>query len=280
MAGKKATWTKKSLAQKRLDALFQEGKINKDDRPATIWEMDAEFQKFSKDVFRTHFNKTKSRFGVECKKFSSLFKSVSYILVLVDPQAGKKRDADVFDEDDSDDDVAAPAVGSGSTPLTPIRSPSKKAKKENRIFSDPVLTAVYTDPETENERVIVVASLPSGCSGLNFTLSEDGETAIISYTWPFAMYNTEYMFEKWLVTRQLENYHPKIVAILRELEKVRDTIESAPEGSIRVPLPIPVQTDTRTFKKNGLQKKDGSVIFIAELQAHQKSYAITAEDTT
>ncbi|KAJ3110392.1 hypothetical protein HK098_000580, partial [Nowakowskiella sp. JEL0407] len=265
-------WTKKSLAQRRLESLFKEGKIDPDDKPGTVYDSDPEFQKYTKDVFRAHFNKIKSKHGQFLNNEAT---------------ETKKRDADLFEfseDEDSDNNsvinllVNTPMPAKPVPPHPPIKPTPKKLKREGKKVAEPILTAVYNDPETLNERVIIVAILPSGCTDVTFTVGDDGNVAFIHYTWPSVMYNTEEMFEKWLVTRKIECYHPKIVAISQELEKVRDSVEAAPEGVIRVQLPISVQKDTRTFVKNGFEKRDGSKVFMVELQAHQKSYAITTED--
>lgn len=56
-------------AQKILDKLFADGKINKDSSAAAVYKLDPEFSKYSGDVFRNKFNETRNRHGLERKQY-------------------------------------------------------------------------------------------------------------------------------------------------------------------------------------------------------------------
>ena len=64
--------------------------------------------------------------------------------------------------------------------------------------------------------------------------------------------------------------HLKIIALKLDLENNRKHIEAAPQGSMEIALPIPVQTDadTITFDKNA----EGVTMLIADLRAFRTSY--------
>ena len=64
--------------------------------------------------------------------------------------------------------------------------------------------------------------------------------------------------------------HLKIIALKLDLENNRKHIEAAPQGSMEIALPIPVQTDadTITFDKNA----EGVIMLIADLRAFSTSY--------
>ena len=93
------------------------------------------------------------------------------------------------------------------------------------------------------------------------------------------MYTVNDMFKRWLDKKVIEPYHPKIVAVKKELENVRDSVEAEPKGVIEIDFPIQVQTDTSTVQKYGIAGADGTKIFMAELMAFQKAYTITSADT-
>ena len=59
------------LAQKILKDMFEKKKIQPDDSPATIYNMNEEFKKFNANVFRNAFNELRARYGVGCKFFTS-----------------------------------------------------------------------------------------------------------------------------------------------------------------------------------------------------------------
>lgn len=60
-------WESNGEAQKFLEKLFKEKKIQQDDRPNYIRQQYQLFQKFSADVFRAHFNVTRQKLGIGCR---------------------------------------------------------------------------------------------------------------------------------------------------------------------------------------------------------------------
>lgn len=53
-----------------LDKMFAENKIDPNALPASVYKLSPEFQKYSKDVFRTAFGQLKTRYGLARKYFT------------------------------------------------------------------------------------------------------------------------------------------------------------------------------------------------------------------
>ena len=54
-------------AHKILEKMFSEDKISRDAQPSTVYNLHAEFQKFSLPVFRTVFNEIRNSYGLDRK---------------------------------------------------------------------------------------------------------------------------------------------------------------------------------------------------------------------
>lgn len=65
-----------------------------------------------------------------------------------------------------------------------------------------------------------------------------------------------------------------IIALKTELENHRDNIETKPQGSIELSLPIPVQTDPSTVSYKAGKTPDGVIVLIANLSAFHNSYTM------
>jgi hypothetical protein len=61
-------------AHKKLEKMFEDGKIANDANVSSVWHHDSEFQKFKLDVFRTAFNEIRNKHGCERKQFLFLFR--------------------------------------------------------------------------------------------------------------------------------------------------------------------------------------------------------------
>lgn len=136
----------------------------------------------------------------------------------------------------------------------------------------PAIVELYKDPSTEIEVVFLCVCLPGGATNIKIDLNEDGTSVIIKYKWPALKYKEEKMFKKDCTDAKdkLESYHPKVVAFKNGLEKIRTNIDVAPESSMSINLPIPVQTSTWT--KRGLKEENGTLVLRAEFKGHTPVY--------
>ena len=91
--------------------------------------------------------------------------------------------------------------------------------------NQPILMEVFTNPDREKDKVIVVASLVGGTTDVEFTLlgSGPGPTfAQISYKWAPNSFNIEGLFSKEIKTGKIPFFHSKIVQLKKGLQNYRD----------------------------------------------------------
>ena len=148
--------------------------------------------------------------------------------------------------------------------------------------NQPVMTPVFKDPETENEKVIMVAALPGGAKEVEFSLIGTGAGTSygkITYSWPQIMYDPVALFASSIKKKLLEQYHPKILAVKNDLPNHRISIDAIPRAVMTVKFPIPVITAEDSIIRSGVQLDDGTMVMMVELMAYQNSYAIKKKDT-
>jgi len=161
-------------------------------------------------------------------------------------------------------------------------------------FNDSSLVAIYTDPATNQQKVMLHKSLPGGATDVEFSLLGIGpgsSTVEISHDWPNIMYNIDSLFQKLNLSSQKaaggegseslsqsQLYHPKILSLKKELENNRATIDSIPRTRIQIKLPIPVQTATTSYTFFGGKQPDGSMFVFADMTAYQNTYSVKKSD--
>jgi hypothetical protein len=146
--------------------------------------------------------------------------------------------------------------------------------------SQPILMEVFRDPDTEKDKVIVVASLVGGTTDVEFTLlgSGPGTTfAEISYKWALNSFNIEELFAKEIKTGKIPYCHPKIVKLKKGLQNYRDSKDDTPIGTIDLTLPITNLTTENSISRTGKKNKDGTMIMIIELTAYESLYSVKPE---
>ncbi|KAK4024314.1 hypothetical protein OUZ56_009697 [Daphnia magna] len=122
--------------------------------------------------------------------------------------------------------------------------------------NQPALVTVYKDPETQQEKVFILISVPGGSTEVEFSLVGNGpgsSTARIKHSWPPVMFDIDSLFAKVSIRNEkISQFHPKIVALKNELENNRDSVDAIPQAVIEIPLPIPVQTAKASHQFIGL----------------------------
>lgn len=148
--------------------------------------------------------------------------------------------------------------------------------------NQPILMDVYVDPVTENEKVIVVASLNGGATDIHFSLIGSGPGTIsaqITYSWPKIAFDIEALFEKEIKEEKLPSCHPKIIGLKKCLQDNPKNIDEVPTGIINLTLPRAVQTASATISRRGKKSIDGSQLLIVELLAYENSYTVKEKDS-
>ncbi len=139
---------------------------------------------------------------------------------------------------------------------------------------------VYRDPDTEKDKVIVVASLFGGTTDVEFTLLGSGPgttSAQITYKWAPHSFNIEELFAKAIKSQTIPSCHPKIVQLKKGLQKCRASKDDTPVGTIDLTLPIPVLTSENSISRPGRKNKDGVMIMIIELTAYESLYSVKSK---
>ena len=159
-----------------------------------------------------------------------------------------------------DNSCAGSSSGSSSKRLrimeTEVETGNNLEELDSHIVhhNQPVLIEVYEDHETQNNKVIIVASLPGGVTDVEFSLVGSGpgtSTARITYSWPKIAYDIEAIFAKSIKVGSMPPCHPKILALKMGLQNNRNSVDDLPQGVMELTLPIPVQTTASSISRTG-----------------------------
>jgi hypothetical protein len=149
--------------------------------------------------------------------------------------------------------------------------------------NQPVLMSVYKDPDTEEEKLCVLVTMPGGVSPVKFEVVGTGpgsNVAKVTYDWPPISFDIPAIFTEEIDAKQIPSCHPLILSLKNDLQFHRDSIDSTPRGEIELTLPISVQTATSTIKHKGVISNDGTMVLVAHLMAYQNSYTVKQKCTT
>lgn len=152
----------------------------------------------------------------------------------------------------------------------------------------PYLTWVYTDHVQKCDIVCVAISVISGCTDVNFGLSEDGTTVFVNYTWPCALFSPSLLYKAKLNNNVMTLDHPEIHSFASRLIELEWSVKSKPKGIMQIPLPVKVQRDIGTWSKEGIKcdtvTKEGvkcdSNMILLKFRAFQKKLVIEDADTS
>jgi hypothetical protein len=257
-----------------LEKLFRYGSIEATTQPKLIYDSNSLFQTFPLTVFRTVFNELKSSSGLLCKCSPFKFFSFHILYIFIHDSVRQRRAEEESLLDDSN--CSSPGIIKALKQLADdeadsVENPDARVTHHNR----PILMTVYKKPVTQQEMLIILCVLPIGATEVRFTLVGSGpwsRLAIIDYLWPPIIFEIENLFAEEIKQGDLADCHPKINALKEDLKFTREYLSKAPKGSIELALPIPVQTASKTIKRYGKNRKDGSQNMIVELMAFQTSY--------
>ncbi len=182
------------------------------------------------------------------------------------------------------DELENSAGGSGSTtkkskPSEPEITVSEwEEDLDTKIIhkNQPVFMTVYKDPDSLEEKLCVIASLPGGVFDVEFSLiGVHPAVTIQNYVFlAWLVYDIPRIFKKAIDEKQITSCHPLIVSLKNEFKNHRDSIDSTPQGEIEFILPISVQTAPTAISRAGGKTNDGTMIVIVELMAFHNSYTV------
>lgn len=203
---------------------------------------------------------------------------MQFIDFLVDDDEEDENSNHSIDDDDPQD-VGKAAEKVDRAPMdsnTDFQSASSVDKSLKLNY--PVVITQYVCPETENEKVLIVVSLPGGATDPDIALQDDGFWVLVKYTWSKTLFTVRDLFKPQLDDGEFQEYHPMPTAYKNGLYKVRKRIDLAPNGLIKVFLPIKVQTTASSYKIWGIKRPDGTNIALATFTGFTKEYVTKAAD--
>ena len=114
----------------------------------------------------------------------------------------------------------------GNQKVLRLKFPSlKKYDSPVAHTNQPCLIEVYRDPATQSEKVIIVISLISGTTEVEFLLLGPWPGTIysrVTYRCLQASFKIEQLIEKEIKSKKLPNCHPKIEHLKKSLENCSD----------------------------------------------------------
>lgn len=166
--------------------------------------------------------------------------------------------------------------------------PPKGSKLSTEYFDDiksasivfkqpPIVSVVYTDPDTKQNICLVVVSLFSKIKKIDFdvTTVDNFQVLKVTYEWPLYSYSGSEMFKKEGSAATFVNkLHPKFLAVEKALEDVRENFEEAPIGTIETKLPATIQMDPSSWKNYFNKKGDGTLLVFFEFLCIRSDYII------
>lgn len=163
---------------------------------------------------------------------------------------------------DDDDDVQEARKASEKVYRAPMDSNtdflSANIEEKSIKLNYPVVITQYVCPDTENEKVLIVVSLPGGATDPDIALQDDGIWVFVKYAWSKTLFDVHDLFKPQLIAGEIQEYHPMPTSYKTGLSKVRKRIDLAPNGLIKVILPIKVQTTASSYKIWGIKRPDGT----------------------
>jgi hypothetical protein len=170
---------------------------------------------------------------------------------------------------------------------------SKKDAFRGILISGTCPNVVYTynHANTFVQKVVVVLTLPSGVTTCKVRLDESSRTAtggtnavVIEYDWGLFSYDPECLYSQCIAAGKMTQDHPKIQAMRKELTKLRGNINEAPKSTLKILLPIVVQTSDDTWDYTTIAHIDSNGFSTQNLEIEltelQKKYTTKKREST
>ncbi|KAG9409280.1 hypothetical protein AC1031_019531 [Aphanomyces cochlioides] len=249
-------WASNGPEQKLLEKLIRDGSIEPKDKPKTIYAAHVPFRRVSLNCFRMHLSKTRARLGTECRDACADESTMDEIDEL---RPLKRHKAEEHEEEYSDDE-----------------------ESDSCVFSNPPCNlAVYNDPETMHEMLVLTLSLPSGVNKIKFEVSKNGRFGLVGYNWPIIMAKVDNIFKEEIDSKKIANYHPMIMALKKQLQTHTDVISDLPQSTIRINFPINVKWSPNQVIKTVVRcPETGALVLVAKMEAASDTFATTRDSTT
>lgn len=232
------------------------------------------FGEFNTGVIRNHLNVLKRAKGLLCKSLCQLIiKNIhKFSYISVNEESFEENDDDIeFNDPEASTSRGSTSVTAGM-PLQHQNASQVLSVPRIRFNKYPVIVEQYTHPDTHYPMILVDLNMPSGSTGFQVLLNDEGTTMTVKFKWGKTMFDKDLLFNKELNQQHYQHFHPKLLAHENGLRKVRATASEEPEGSIEVDLPVKVLTDPSSWWFVGKKRNDGTVVVEAEFQCKADAY--------
>lgn len=270
-------------AQIELERMFKNNLIGFLETPNEVRSKNPLFLKHSSRNFAIHFRKTKAKlglYGIKCDlSFDSFYLTKKKHFLAANKIEGSGN--------------SIPELGqvSDSTILVSKHHNVSDDISEIELDNDPIqyvnapyATWTYMDHGKKSNFVVVAIPIISGTTDINFSVSEDGLSVTMHFTWPAALFNASELFHDEIhhkdPAQKISPDHPKVHALSSHLLGIGVTENSQPKGKIVVNLPTKVVRDIEGWTKRAVKKPDGTKIVLLEFKAFQDKSIIKHLDTS
>ena len=116
----------------------------------------------------------------------------------------------------------------------------------------------WSDPITGEDKFTVLIVLPSGVNSveLNVPPCDDGTDKLeVKYKWSNGFINMQTLFCHEITKLNYAIRHPEIMAIKESLKKYRSSIDETPTSTMKVQLPIKVQSAPSSYSHDVIVSK-------------------------
>lgn len=145
----------------------------------------------------------------------------------------------------------------------------------------PHMVWTYKDHSEQKEFVCVVVPTVTGSRDINFVISDDGLQLTIEYVWPAPLLDPTQLFYD-VVDEEgdaISMSHAMVYSYKLRMDEMDVSRKSMPGASLVIKLPLKVQRELGSFKKQALKCGESRVVMI-QFTTYQKKRALIDADTS
>jgi len=165
-------------------------------------------------------------------------------------------------------------------------SEDERSKTFNNINQAyPTIICTYLDPKTQKTRVVVIVCAPSGSATMHVEIPKNEPSTkhfVVTMPWADILVHPHKCLQ--VFEPSISDNDPQVIGFINALRNYRANIDEIPTASIKIQLPIAVQTDTESYEITGgyLQtgKNVGVQLLRINFQETQSEYTVKKSTTT
>ena len=156
--------------------------------------------------------------------------------------------------------------------------PHGRASIEREYINMPCLLGKRVDLDTDTEDIEIAVALPGGTDieTVEVNLKSDGRQAEVGFDWPRGLYDLNELYSADIKAKK--PVEAKILSMREFLKSHRIKNDDIPRAKILIPLPVQVQTESKTWVKSGKIGTNGEIIARVTFKAYQQEYEVVNAD--